>query len=581
MVRILAGQNASGSKIFRRLLAVLVVSLGCGAPALLWAQAAPQPPNYNVGDAMQQAVPPETTDTTAKPSNAEAKPAVIVAEPEKPMALNATEKILVRKIAVDETDEDIQADLAEIVVPYQNRELSMKEINEVAGKVTRYYRNHGFIVARAYVPKQDATEGVLVMRVQRGGYGNMTVKNKSRLRDGVVEGSFRHMKGSSPGVTSQSLERTMLLMREMPGGSMPIVTLEPGKAPGTTDLKVEVDREGYRYQGFLLGDNQGSSYTGRKRLFGELDVNSPLGIADKFSVSGMLSEGEGLHSVRASYGLPLNYNGLRLTVAASRTRYALGGTYSALDATGSVSAVEGTFSYPLQRSHDSNIDLSLNIAHRDLHDNLNAVGVFNPRTADVSTVTLQRTKFGTVLGHRFYTSTSTAVTVGEVNEEDAAEAQSTGTNGDYSKLVVALSADTPLNRVLSARASLVMQKDLRVKYLDSSEQLFISGSGGVRGYVEGSSGDNGYVFNVEFPYALPKPPKARIQHSLSAFFDSGGVRAEKSGSSLTDYVLNDAGAGYTATLRPFYFKVQGVRLLGNIHSETSKTRAWFQLGFVF
>jgi hypothetical protein len=53
-----------------------------------------------------------------------------------------------------------------------------------------------------------------------------------------------------------------------------------------------------------------------------------------------------------------------------------------LDATGSVSAAEGTIAYPLLRRHDSNIHLSLNIAHRDLHDNLSAVSVFNPRTAN-------------------------------------------------------------------------------------------------------------------------------------------------------------------------------------------------------
>jgi hemolysin activation/secretion protein len=49
-----------------------------------------------------------------------------------------------------------------------------------------------------------------------------------------------------------------------------------------------------------------------------------------------------------------------------------------------------------------------------------------------------------------------------------------------------------------------MQKDLPDKALDSSEQLFISGGGGVRAYAESESGDNGYVLNVEFRYAVPR-----------------------------------------------------------------------------
>ncbi len=497
------------------------------------------------------------------------------------MTLSPHEKLFVSEIIVAEDDEEVRAEVERIVAPYLHRDLTMAEINEAAGKVTRYYRSRGYIVAKAYFPKQDASDGVLELHIALGSYGNVTVKNRSRLRDGVVEGEFHHLKSSSPDVTAKSLERTALLMREMPGGAIPNITLAPGKAPGTTDIQVQLDRVGHRLQGYLLGDNQGSRFTGRKRLFGELDVNSPLGIADRLSISGMMSEGMDLHNVRISYGLPLGYSGLRLAVDAYRTRYALGGSYSSLDATGSVNAVEGTFSYPLLRRHDSNIDMSLNVSYRELHDNMSAVSVYNPRTAEVGTATLQRTKFGTLFGHRFYTVTGATLTVGEMNLDDATEAESTGTNGDYEKLNVALSVDTPLYRALSARASLTMQKDLRVKTLDSSEQFFISGAGGVRAYVESYSSDNGYIFNLELPYALPKISHTGLQHTLSAFFDSGGIQAEKNGTSLTDFVLNDIGGGYTATRYPFYFKVQGVRALGNIHSETDKTRVWGQLGFVF
>lgn len=548
---------------------------------MLSAQSTPQPPNYGAGSAVQQTAPPATTATPAIPKEQKAPPVVVNAEPERPLGLAPAEKLFVREILVPSDDEEVHAALLRVVAPYLNRELTMAEINEAAARVTRYYRNRGFIVARAYLPRQDASDGVLEIKVTLGSYGGVKVKNSSLLRKSFVEGAFRHMERESPAVTAHSLERAMLLVREMSGGSMPSVALEPGAAPGTTDLKVELDGGEHRFQGYLLGDNQGSSFTGQKRMFGALDVNSPLGIADKLSISGMVSDGEKLHNLRFSYGLPLNYSGLRLTIAASRTRYALGGSYSALDATGSVSAVDGTIAYPLLRRHDSNMDLTLNIAHRDLHDDLNAVGVLNPRTAVVGAATFQRTKFGTAFGHRYYSTTGATVTVGEMNLANPTEVASTGTNGDYAKLVVNLSAETPLYRALSARVSAVGQKDLRVKSLDSSEQLFVSGSGGVRAYAEGLSGDNGYIFNLELPYALPKVGHSGLQQSLSVFEDSGGVDAEKNSSSLTNFVLNDVGGGYTATRSPFYFKIQGVRILGNIHSETSKTRLWLQLGFMF
>ena len=168
----------------------------------------------------------------------------VTAEPERPLELASKEKLFVKEILVPDDDEQTHAALLRVVAPYLNRELTMAEINEIAGKVTRYYRNHGFIVARAYLPKQDASDGVLEIQVALGSYGGAAVKNNSRLRKSFVEGAFRHMERSSPAVTAHSLERTMLLVREMPGSAMPNVSLEPGKAPGTTDLNVELGREG-------------------------------------------------------------------------------------------------------------------------------------------------------------------------------------------------------------------------------------------------------------------------------------------------------------------------------------------------
>ena len=594
MVCHLLRQELCACRLLRKVffLSIMVLLLDFAATASLRAQSGAQPQNYT-----KQIEPPQTDNLEEMPPDIEIAPIQDETE-EQPAAENpatpvmvdagsaeaqkSAEKIFIRQMVVADGDEQTQATVARIVAPYLNRQLTMKEISEAAAKVTRYYKKHGYLVAKTIVPKQDAGQGVLTLNLILGAYGDFIVKNHSKLRDSVVKGAFESMKNSSPDIRSQSLERTMLLLREMPGGAMPSVALQPGKAPGTADMQINIENSANRYQGYLLGDNEGSRYTGRKRLYGALNINSPLGIGDRISLTGMMSEGRDLHNLRFGYSLPLLSNGLRFEIAASRTRYALnGGEYSTLDASGSASSIEGTFSYPIFRRRDSDFDLSLNIAHRDLHDNLNAVDILNPRTADVGSGTLQRTKFSTLLGHRFYTSTGATITVGEINEENATEAASTGTDGDYEKIDVNLMGETSIFRGLSVRATGVMQKDLRVKPLDNSEELFISGSGGVRAFSEGMGGDNGYIFNLELPYTLPNLGHARLQHSLSAFFDSGGLRAEKNGDSSTDFVLNDAGGGYSATYYPLFFKVQGVRILGSIHNETDKTRAWFQLGFIF
>src|SRR6202041_384153 len=99
----------------------------------------------------------------------------------------------VKEILVPDDDEQRHAALLRLVAPYLNRELTFAEINEAAAKVTRYYRNRGYVVARAYLPRQDASDGVLELQVALGSYGGATVKNNSRLRKSFVDGEFHHM----------------------------------------------------------------------------------------------------------------------------------------------------------------------------------------------------------------------------------------------------------------------------------------------------------------------------------------------------------------------------------------------------
>ena len=130
---------------------------------------------------------------------------------------------------------------------------------------------------------------------------------------------------------------------------------------------------------------------------------------------------------------------------------------------------------------------------------------------------------------------------------------------------------------------LTAQKDVINKSLYSSEQLFISGGSGVRAYAEGASGDNGYVANLEFRYALPRIKLLPKQQSLAAFFDNGAIQAQKNGASLTNFVLSGVGAGYSINVHSAFANVQWAHSLGAIksHNETDHDHVWLQVGYVF
>ncbi|MLU99871.1 hypothetical protein DRU74_24710, partial [Salmonella enterica subsp. enterica] len=78
--------------------------------------------------------------------------------------------------------------------------------------VTRHYRDHGTLVARAVLPPQTIKDGVLTVKIIPGHYDKGSLSNSSRLRDAQA---VRMVSAAAPAgtvVTRGSLERMALLL---------------------------------------------------------------------------------------------------------------------------------------------------------------------------------------------------------------------------------------------------------------------------------------------------------------------------------------------------------------------------------
>lgn len=563
----------------KHILITLIMILFLISGTSLYAQQAPLP---NIGDALKQAAPPPKET----PAKKEAPEAPVIIQEEMPFSLPEGQKLFIKDFIFDGAPQaDIPA-LSSLLDPYKGKELTMTEITEAANKVTVYYRDRGYMVAKAYIPRQDATNGILTIKIIVGNYGSFFLKNSSLVKDFFIWGVFDKAKKSSPLVTRESLEGAMLLVKDMPGASMPTVSIAPGMTPGTSDFTIAVDKS-QRFSGYIMGDNQGSKFTGKERLYAGFDVNSPFGIADKFSLSAMTSDQAGLQNGRISYAFPLGYNGLRTEFAASRTTYELRGIFADLDAQGTADILEGTLSYPLRRNRDESMDLSLNLAHKELKDELRAVDVDIPRDADVATFGFQRTAYGTLFGRNLFTTLFAKANIGTVDIRDdvqkALNEAGVNNTGTYSKFNLGFLGNLAVTEKLSLQASLKLQKALTGKNLDSSEQLFISGTTGVKSYPEGISGDNGYVASAEAKYGLPS--FLGIRHALGVFADNAYVYAQNGSHITHNYImLSDAGVGYYVSFKGLFGSIQLAHTLGPIDKSSesdSRDRVLAQVGLVF
>lgn len=560
------------------------------SPAL--AQTPPVVPQYNIGDAVREAdqarraAPPQTTAAPVLPR---------LVEPQ--FTLKDKSTLFVRSFKVESpfkvegrtpvSEAEIQA----IVAPYQNRRLTIALIYEAADKITSLYRERGYLLAKAYVPAQDARGGVLRIKVVPGKYGSITVNNQSRVRDPYLRAFIDHALAGSEFIEKDRLERAMLLVSDLPGAGMPRVTVGSGRQPETSDFVFDVP-QGRLFDGYVLADNFGSPYTGRDRVSGGLNLNSPLGIGDRLSLFGMATEESGLLNGRVAYSLPIGFDGLRAEISAFRTTYALGDIYKTLDATGTATGESAMLTYALKRTRDDSIYLTGGYTHKVLNDDVFGTSIAN-RTIDLGTIGIERDTVGAIFGLPLATSTAFSYTGGNVDFPDplqrAFNVAGVDTAGDYGRLNLSFLGTLALNDKFSFSTNLKAQASLG-KNLDTSEQLSLTGFFGVRSFDEGLAADSGFVVTPELKYALPD--FYNYHHSLGLFTDVAGGWIANPGYTTTQKPftqLNDVGLAYYATYeylpgRALFLKAMVAHTYGSndgAQSYDRETKGLVQIGATF
>jgi hemolysin activation/secretion protein len=120
-----------------------------------------------------------------------------------------------------------EPELIGLVREYVGRDVVFGDLDQAAARISRYYRERGYMVARAYIPAQViAADGMVEIAVIEGRFGKIDLNNKSRVRDSVARGYL----DAFPGTTAMqpALERKMLLLNDLPGVGEARATLRPG-----------------------------------------------------------------------------------------------------------------------------------------------------------------------------------------------------------------------------------------------------------------------------------------------------------------------------------------------------------------
>lgn len=527
-----------------------------------------RPPLPDAGQVLQEPRAPQ-------PPPAPAAPALSIDKPAAGEVAEGGAQVRVAAIRFSGNSAFDAATLQALVADAIGRPQSFADLHRLAARITRHYREAGYLVARAYLPAQALENGTLEIAVLEGRLGQVAVANHAGLADSALA-PLAALPIGAP-VQAQGLDRALLTLADLPGTSVQS-TLRPGATVGASDLLVEVNRT-RAFQGTADIDNFGSRYTGPYRVGTSLYWNNPLDRGDQMSLRLQASNTQ-MHYARLGYQLPLGRAGTRVGIAVSHLDYRLGKDFDALDADGKADTLSLYLRHPLSRSLESSWHVQLQLDAKNLRDNVGS-------TATTSVHQLRNLVLGLngdwrdALGGAASNSLALHLTTGRLRldgdslAQDAASARSAG---HFSKLNYQLQRLQALGPGWSLALNLGGQ--LADRNLASAEKFSLGGSSGVRAFAQGEAlGDAGWLASA----ALRWQPAPGWQ--LQAFYDAGGVRINhetwsRSGSNRTRLAGAGLGVGWTSERVAFSLTSAWATEGRTAHGRRS-ARLWAQASVAF
>lgn len=465
-----------------------------------------------------------TGQTIAKPSPNKAEPKTMVdAAMEKMLEQEEVEeaaKALMTLKNIKFTGVTILGDmeLRGMVEPFLNTPMTYEQMLEIGMVVEQYYRKNNYL-ARAILPPQDLTDGVLTVEVIESVFSKVEIEQE--LADlpntqAHVEAIIEAQQKTGAPLNTKSLDRALALANDLPGMSVQ-GSLRQGREAGETELLLKM-YQGRTRQAELTVDNAGSRSTGFMRVMASVTWFNPNDLADLLNVVAVHTRGSDY--ARLAYSLPVGFDGWRMGLNTSIMNYeVVVGEQGMVGAVGRALTKGMEWIYPLLRADDRSATVTL-AADAKQFQNTSAQGlVMSDYKAQV--MSAQVAGFYRDLSPGGGTGTYSAqLTNGYINL-DGSLSQQTDLNGPqtagaFNKIRLNGTWQQALSTQTSAFVSFTGQ--LADKNLDTSEKMQLGGMNGVRAYPTGEgSGSDGQLLQFELRHQL----ESGI--NLSTFYDWGQV----------------------------------------------------------
>lgn len=246
------------------------------------------------------------------------------------------------------------------------RGVTLGQIETVANKITSFYRERGFILAKAYIPKQQVRDGIVNLTLLLGMLGEVNVVNNKLYSSDKLKSTFDDLIGKP--VTNTLVEERLYLINDFPGVTVEGY-FEPGYQVGDSRLNINV-RDENPYSANVRIDNHGSDDTGLYRLYADVQTNNLIGSADSLNAALLLASSPS-NTVywRLKYATDLFSPRFKFDMEYSKNQFVIDTSESsplAINGDVYLSAISAKYIFKRGRTANSNLELRYEEIESDL-----------------------------------------------------------------------------------------------------------------------------------------------------------------------------------------------------------------------
>jgi len=265
-----------------------------------------------------------------------------------------------RKITVVGSTVFTPAELAKVVTPYENRTVTMEDLESLRRDLTLLYVNRGFINSGAVIPDQAIADGEVTIQVVEGRLADITVQGNRWFSDSYLRD--RIALGAEVPLNVGSLQERLQLMQQDQRIQRLHAEMRPGAKAGEAELQVKVE-ERPPISAWLAFNNYQSPSVGAERGVMTLAHQNLTGHGDVLSFTYGYSDGlDAL--VDTWYALPINtYDTTMMFRYRKNDTTVVDRVFGPLDIVSKTEGYELSIRQPLYRSLSQEFAVSLSLEH--------------------------------------------------------------------------------------------------------------------------------------------------------------------------------------------------------------------------